>query len=305
MFYTKHIENVIAEAMRKGARAINIGEAGKIRIFLEPEKEFVSNLKIFISHSSLDKAWAYQVEEELGEVGFQVIVLPMGGEDDDAIVEQKLTNYVEEADYLCMLVTENSLERHWVQYEYKEAIKYMGRVFFLRHESCMRNPLEPTWSPEDSLTPIHFKHSSMTYPKQAKDRCMLIARELINEPDEGWSDGRACPLSIRERDLRKENRAKHYARRKIALMPKFTDREIPEVIPFFWDQIDCEEGDGGSAINWLVLKQGRIPLETQLFRHEVSVSITSIPLNETMSSYFGRREIQAFLIWHESNLGGF
>lgn len=71
------LRDVIREAIERGARSFTLSPGSPtVRIQLEPEREYISQLRVFLAHATADKEWADRVAQKLSDIGFQVTYLP-------------------------------------------------------------------------------------------------------------------------------------------------------------------------------------------------------------------------------------
>jgi len=297
--YPDSLRTVIREAMERGARSFTYAPGSPtVRIHLEPEREYISHLNVFLAHASADKAWADVVAQKISDIGFQVTYLPAGrvdlGDSKDEIAG-RLVEEVGRADCLCLLFSKNSAAREWVGLEFAAAARAIGRVVMLRHPSVstISDFDMPRFADRALLT---VKYQIFDYD-DSDETMMKVARMLINHPDEGVTNGAFRPLSIRERDLRRESVHRRHARLFLDNIPEYEERHVVDVLPFDWLDLGLNVGDIPGAFNWFVRNHGRLNLAVLAARKKIRVSLVVVPTNDELRLWTEAPAIFALVIW--------
>jgi hypothetical protein len=252
-------------------------QAIRLKLKLSTEQVNVANVRVFISYSSQDLDVATHIEYGLSNVGFKTYLLkstdglPQGESD----VSEYLSKVVEDADYVCVVVSDNSGSSDWVRYEVKQALQLIGRVVLgLTSPECAKaipaivGNLEPDAS---SYPPLrHLKYSTVLLSPREKS-FRFLAETLINDPDEGVFLEDVKVAEFARRDLRREGRMRRYARMYAGVYPKYQQKYIIEVLPFFWEEIGVELGDSKGALDWFVANRGRADLIDKLVNDQVDI----------------------------------
>ena len=186
------LKTVIDESLKLGARSLTYSRQGPqtLRIHLEPERDHIKNLTVFLAHTTADKDWADTICRDLRDLGFRVIYLPadetvnsqhMKTEEEIQIL---LSNSIDKADYLCMLFSKNSAAREWVRFEYKLAARLIGRVVMVKDSSVetIDDFQIPRFERQALLT---VKYQIVEYSEKDKDFALKLGRVIINDPDGG------------------------------------------------------------------------------------------------------------------------
>ncbi len=310
----ERMQNAIEESVKLGARRIlfSTEEFGKtVRIMLEPEKEHIAELKIFISHATPDLNWALKIKEILSEIGFQVILVEPATPSDvknNAEISNFLASLIEESDYLCLLFSKNSVPRDWVRFEFNLAALKIGRVILIKDQTVgtiddfkMRQSIYDEINPYP-LSKIIVKHTIVDFQSDHQETGLEIARQIINDPEEGVTDGTYRPFVIRERNLKKENKLKRIVREAIYQNPLYKYKNIVDILPFFWDEIGVNKGDFEKAFDWFVEKYGRYNMRIQARKYK---KIEIVPFELTISEKgFDKYDLSALIIcqpdWNEA-----
>lgn len=254
----------------------------RIRVNLSPNKVDVSNTKIFISYKTEEWEYAKKLSEELRNLGFGVIIVPPqpsnSPEKKNEDIKTYLSERIDDADYVCIIVSEMSLMSAWVQYEFKEVASLIGRVVFVNKDDTK---VFSGYEGVDYLQKgfiwrnLYVKHSTLILPEITKQGVNELAIQLLNDPDEGWYDGRVsvgrrCPA----KGLRYQNRMKKYARKCVLVDHKYANKRIIDVIPFTWSQIECDKGNIEAALKSIILDRGLLNLERSFLNGEVDIFYT-------------------------------
>jgi hypothetical protein len=293
------LHDVIREAMQRGARSFTFAPGSPtVRIHLEPEREYISQIRVFLAHATADKEWADDVAQNLSDIGFQVTYLPAGrvdlGDSEDAIAS-RLVDEVNQAHCLCLLFSRNSAAREWVALEFATAARAIGRVLMLRHPSVatIEDFEKPRFADKALLT---VNYQILDY-EDGDESMMKAARILINHPDEGVTDGSFRPLSVRERDLAKESVYRRHARLFLDNIVEYQERHVVDVLPFDWREFGLKVGDVPGAFNWFVRNHGRLNLAVQVARQRMKVSLVMVPTNAELRLWTDAPLVFALVIW--------
>jgi len=293
------LRDVIREAIERGARSFTLSPGSPtVRIQLEPEREYISELRVFLAHATADKEWADRVAQKLSDIGFQVTYLPAGrtdlGDSEDAIAA-RLVEEVNHAHCLCLLFSKNSAAREWVALEFTTAARAIGRVLMLRHPSVatIDDFQKPRFAHKALLT---VKYQILDY-EDSDESMTKAARMLINHPDEGVTDGSFRPLSIRERNLARESVYRRHARLFLDNIVEYQERHVVDVLPFDWQELGLSVGDVPGAFNWFVRNHGRLNLAVQVARRRMNVSLVTVPTNAELRMWTEAPLVFALVIW--------
>lgn len=260
---------VCEESFRLGTRCISYAKNtdSTIRFYLEPELESVRYLNVFVSYTSVDEPWAISVVEELRLIGFQVEFFPCVAPTEELLtnerIESRLLEALNRADYLCMLFSDSSKDRPWVLFEVEHAARLIGRLVLVRNGTVTSvSDLSIPKFQSDEFAIGTVKHTVANYDESDAERSMKIARLIINDPDEGVSDGTYRPDVIRERNLKHESLMRRYARERIGALRAYASRNVVDVVPFFLsdvrDELDVQRGDSAAVVAWHARHYGRL-----------------------------------------------
>lgn len=293
------LRQVVHDAMEHGARSFTLAPGSPtVRIHLEPEREHVSHLRVFLAHATLDRDWAARVADEFARIGFQPTYLPVGGVDLGSSQHQitdSLVARVTEADYLCLLFSQSSASRYWIQLEFAVAARLIGRVLMLRDSSVStaREFSTPQFAFRALLT---TKYQLLDY---AEDPTSMLkaARILINHPDEGVTNGDFRPLSIRERNLKVESLRRKRMRLFLDEVPEYSERHVVDVLPFRWDELEINDGDISKVFNWFVRKHGRLNMAVQVSRGALEASVVTLPAEQAVLLDGWPSDLCALVLW--------
>jgi len=303
---------ITRQSMLLGTRGISsfVNAYGKpaTRFQLEPERPYISQLTVFLCHATVDTAFADLVYSTLTDIGFKVKYLRADdsikpGEParmSDAQVSQKLESEIEDADYFCMLITERSVKRDWVKYEFRVAAARIGRTILL--SNGLKGDFNAGWEQDNVKSPVYVDWTIVEYNEADPNAGLNLAREIINDPNQGMSDGRDRPLVIRERNLPLENRLKRYLRLVLENLPEYQERRVEDILPFFWENIGVPDGDYRGAFNWFMLKFGMLGREQQVKKNEINVSFMKFPIvepvrQEPIFQNIPQKEVNTFILW--------
>jgi TIR domain-containing protein len=304
------LQSVIQESVSLGARSIlfSLQEGGRTaRIHLEPERDFISELRVFVSYSQPDLEWARHVRSLLRKTGFQVsFIEPPQSADriSDAGIAEWLTTMIEEADYLCLIFSERSVPRDWVRFEFNLAASRIGRVVLVKDRSVsaitdfgMRTSMYDAWNREQRNAVI-VRHTIVDFVPEDPEMQLKLARQIINEPEEGVTDGSYRPLVLGERNLKRECRLKRFARAYVQRCPEFAGTYVMDVLPFFWSDIEVEIGHYDAAFDWFVEKHGRLNMKYQVRNYGTLESTpVRIPVTVSERKLWPESSIPAFVLW--------
>lgn len=248
----------------------------RIRANLSPKTHDVSETKVFISYKSEDWDYARSIREGLVGIGFQAIIVPPAPPylaDDLEGSRRKLYDLIDDSDYLCLISTHDSLKSDWVSFEFKEAAALMGRVVFV----CKDTPISGyeavnSLGSGDLWRQLFIKHTTLSIPEITEHAIEALGIELINDPHEGWYDGRGTILKrMPNRGLRQQSRMKQCVRKCVLIDHKYRNELVLDVIPFTWSELDCAPGDIEAALKNLILSSGRLHLEEEFLKDEVDI----------------------------------
>lgn len=296
--------DVLRESLQLGTRAVTVSADGTpaLRILLEPEPNAISGLRVFLAHASQDLAWADRIHDLLRGIGFEVSYLRAGTDGapgqvlTEAEISRRLEEAIEEADYLCMLFTENSKERDWVRFEFRLAARLMGRVLLL-HDSTVHGIDDFRVPRFERAALLTVKHQVLAFDETEPDMAQWIGRFLLNDPDEGVTDGRARPLAIRERNLKKENYLRRWIRVRLDEIPEYRERHVVDILPFLWSEIGVREGDVRGAFQYFVAKHGRLNLEVQASLRKIEVSLVVCPVEGGLRKWIDGPLLFGLVVW--------
>ena len=132
------LEGVLQESIKLGTRSFTTNLQGlpTLRVHLEPERQSISGLRVFLAHATIDREWADVVHRVLVDVGFDVTYLRAGDSSTSsadrllprAKLKQLLGQQIRQADYLCILLSRESAARDWVRFELTYASHLIGRA---------------------------------------------------------------------------------------------------------------------------------------------------------------------------------
>lgn len=296
--------DVFRESVQLGARAVTVSADGTptLRILLEPEPELIAGLRVFLAHATKDREWADRIHDLLQGIGFKVSYLRIGLDSvpsqtlSEAEISRRLEDAIDEADYLCMLFTENSKDRDWVRFEFRIAARLIGRVLLL-HDSTVCG-IEDFRVPQfERAALLTVKHQVLTFDETKPDMAQWIARFLINDPDEGVTDGRARPLTIRERNLKKENFLRRWIRVRLDEIPKYRERHVVDILPFLWSEVGVREGNVRGVFQYFVAKHGRLNLEVQAALRKIEVSLVCCPVEGSLRKWVAQPMLFGLVVW--------
>ena len=211
--YAKDIAGIVKENSLRGAKSITKNKQGfpSVRIHLEPEFVYINGLRVFLAHATKDRSWADEVFVILEKMGFKVTYLPVdekskgssSTENSQPGVVRLIEESVENSDYLCMLFSKNSASREWVRYEFQLAARLIGRIVMLK-DSSVETIADFEIPRFERMAQLTVKTQILDYRGDDPDIGKKIARVIINDPDEGDTDGSYRPLVIWERNLKIE-----------------------------------------------------------------------------------------------------
>ncbi len=247
-----------------------------------PEMVDLSDFKVFISYKTEDWEFASAVAKRLGGLGFQILVVPppppAQTRMSDAELEAKLSPLVRDADCICLVASALALRSNWVRFEFKEAVESIGRIVFVCNESVLPagDMLMADLEPGELSQNILVRHTTLYFHELTEQDVSQLAAQLLNDPDEGWLDGRAMatPASI-SRDLKRTSLMKKRARSQVLQDGRYAGTMILDVIAFTWQDAGCEPGDIVGARHWAILGCGRTQLEIALINGECDMDFES------------------------------
>jgi hypothetical protein len=255
----------------------------RVRIPIAPQQVDISDFRVFISYKFDDAEWADSIHRNLSRWGFRVDLVPPTGlparSFDAGGLEERLTDLVNEADAVCILVSSKSVRSDWVRYECKIAAQRIGRVILLiRSNECAEPGLlvdQIALRSSDFPNLRRLKHTTVANDGD----CRELAHQIVNDPDENWFDGNESHIpSTAERNLKRESRMRRQARIWVGSDSRYRDEDVREVLPFFWDEIRVPVGETTDAFRWHVTARGRLDLDAQVRRNEVDVFGSSYPV---------------------------
>jgi len=258
----------------------------RVRIPIAPQQVDLSDFRVFLSYKFEDAEWAHAIDRNLSRWGFRVDLVPPTGlpprSFDAGALEERLTDLVNEADAVCILVSSRSVRSDWVRHECRIAAQRIGRVILVIRSNEFADPgvLVDQIALRSSDFPNlrRLKHTSVA----GEDDCRELALQIVNDPDENWFDGTGSDDDdgpwLRERNLKRESRMRRQARIWVGSDSRYRDEDVREVLPFFWDEIGVPFGETTGAFRWYVTARGRLDLEAQLLRNEIDVFASSYPV---------------------------
>ena len=113
---------------------------------------------------------------------------------------------------------------------------------------------------------------------------LRLGRALINDPEEGVTDGSYRPQVIRERNLRRENRLRQHFRLFLDDVEQYAHRHVIDVLPFSWEMCGASPGDARTVFQWLVHTYGRLNMMVQVARRHFNASIIQSPTGSPLCS---------------------
>lgn len=262
-------KKVFEESCRLGTYVVTKAKNSEntLRFYLEPERESIKGLTVFISYATPEEEWASTVAEQLQYIGFTVDYIPSSSPVQGVLskqkIEERLLESLNRADYLCMLFSTVSKDRPWVLFEVEEAARQIGRVILLRNDSVSSIiELNIPGFQSDDFSISCVKHTVVYYDAEDPARFIKLARQIINDPDEGVTDGTNRPFVIRERNLKRESVMRRYVRQQVGLIRKYSTRNVIDVIPFFLadlqKDIEVNRGEFLNILNWFARNHGRL-----------------------------------------------
>src|SRR4051794_5142190 len=121
------LEQVLEESLKLGTSSFTTNFQGlaTLRLHLEPERNYIAGLRVFLAHATVDRDWADAVYNMLVEVGFGVTYLraaeDLPGPSERILPEPELkrllAEQIRQVDYLCILLSKRSSTRDWVRFE--------------------------------------------------------------------------------------------------------------------------------------------------------------------------------------------
>ena len=257
----------------------------RVRFNLSPKTTDVSDTKVFISYMTADWDYARLICDGLASLGFQTIVEPPRPPNpalDTERTRDKLRDLIHDSDYFCLITTYASLKSDWVAFEFKEAAALIGRVVFV----CRDTPISGYYSVNHlgsgSLwRQLFIKHTTVSIPEVNAVTIGSLGIELINDPNEGWYDGRGrVSKRVPSHGLRQQSRIRQFARVCVLGDHKYRNEVVRDVIPFSWSELDCPVGDHVAALKALMLDGGRLDLENEFINGEIDIFNTGYWVNE-------------------------
>ena len=248
-----------------------------IQVNISPELYDVSGVHVFISYKTEDWSYAKQISEGLNRVGLQTLIVPPSQIDtkvDKKELETKLFGFIEKADFMCVIVSEKSLSSEWVKFEFKEAAQLFGRITFVSKDANIASGYYAFKHLNDGTGThrLRIKHTVHYIPEITDSSIRVLANEILNDPEEGWYDGRGSPNHrLPKRGFRNECRLKKVARKCVLMDPKYIDKEIVDVIPFTQSQLRNQAGNPSDVLKELILDGGRLPLEKAFLNGQVDI----------------------------------
>jgi hypothetical protein len=231
-----------------------------------PDNVNVSKLKVFISYKTEEWAFASQIYEILKSMGFKVFIAKLETGLRKLIpknhLQSMLSKEVNESDYICIITSDKSIKSEWIQFEFKEAAEVIGRIVFVcNNYQGISHPGDifmSNISPGEFSSLITIKHTTLMFSDVTKENVKTLAIEMMNDPDEFWANGIFFSgLQLDICDLKKESMRKKYARKMVLNDPQFIGIRILDVIPFDWEEAECNQGEVEKARMWIVFDFGR------------------------------------------------
>jgi len=292
------VDQVVAESRRLGARSytISLENDGTARIHLEPEKKWLSKLRVFISYTTADQLWADEVRGHLKRLGFRITYFRSTERPSrtltDREIQLRLSRALDQADYVCALLSEASAGRPWVRFEFKIASKLAGRIVLLTKGD------PPAFSFPQFSDRLTVKWTRLPYINDG-EMPLRLGRALLNDPDEGVTDGRYRPLVVRERNLRRENHFRRLVRLRIERNEAFASKNILAVLPFSMKELGGRSPNIREIAEWFVTRHGRLNLRYQLMESAVKAEVFQIPARDDPKRWSREPTINALIVWKD------
>jgi len=259
----------------------------------------VSQLKVFISYKTEEWDFASKIYYGLKKNGFQVFIDRYDLNTRNQQLSKNelrsiLTEAISSSDFICFVTSNDSIKSEWISYEFREAAIILGRVFFIcnGYKSVVHpgDKFMSKFSFFDFPCLITIKHTTLMFSNPTEKNINTLSVELINDPDEYWSDGvfflgsRNYHLSLKQEITRKK-----FARKMVLNDPQFKGLCVNDVIPFDWEEAGCEVGEVDKARMWVVFDCGRKHLSRGLSEKEVEAKFVSYKTEE-------KENINAFVV---------
>ena len=303
-------KEVFKESWRLGSRVFTTAKntSETLRIYLEPEFDSIRNLTIFISYTTAEEDWASIVARQLSDFGFNIEFFPSIANSRNELnqrnIEDRLLSALNRSDYLCMLFSNISKIRPWVLFELEHAARLIGRVILLRNESVssITELTIPAFQTKDFSVNC-IKHALLPYNTSDFSMAEKLARIIINDPDEGVTDGSYRPYVIRERNLKRESIMRRYVRKQVGALNKYSSRNVIDIIPFFLTdikkEIEVNRQEYLKVLVWFAHKHGRLnqllhAINNSESKWEYSWETFLVP--KTFSTWTESKSIEAIVV---------
>jgi hypothetical protein len=193
-------------------------------------------------------------------------------------MRQRVGDLIQDADYFCLLTTKEALKRDWIRFEFKEAAALLGRIMFVCKDEL---PISGYTAVERlNVEPYShqmvIKHTTLCIPEITDRDAEELGVQLINDPHEGWYDGRADVKKLfPRRGLRRQSQLRRAARKSVMMDSKYANQEILDVIPYTESDVDVwPKEDFELVLEQLILDGGRLELEQLIAKKQVEVFLT-------------------------------
>jgi hypothetical protein len=300
------LEQVLEESIKLGTRSFTTNFQGyaTLRLHLEPEREHISRLRVFLAHATVDREWADAVHDMLIGMGFYVTYLRAGDALSSSLspklpepeLKRLLGEQIRQADYLCILLSKQSATRDWVQFELAYASHLIGRAVVLLADG-LEDSAFMNWPSFAHRAMLTARYTVLSWDPTEDDLALRFGRALINDPEEGVTDGSYRPLVVSERDLRRENRLRQHFRMFLDNVPEYAGRHVIDVLPFSWEACEARAGDVRTVFNWFVQKFGRLNMMVQVARRHFNVAIVQSPTTADIADIISTPTALALVIW--------
>jgi hypothetical protein len=187
-----------------------------------------------------------------------------------------LREKVEQADSICIILSETVGTSEYVQAEINEAQRLLGRIIFF-HDTKHSIPNQIQWNDPGPISyNVNFevKHTIVGISLWNDKTLEELAIQIINDPDEGWFENISqIPKWWRKRDLHTECVLRRYVRECMHVDPHTQSHTIHEVMPLIksWDY---PRDDQDAIFEWYVKTFGNINLLDKIRKGKCDAMIT-------------------------------
>ena len=194
------------------------------------------------------------------------------------------------------MLSSRSANRDWVRFELAYASQLIGRAVILL-EKGVDDTGFMKWPSFSNRAMLTARYTVLEYDDQDPEFGLRLARALINDPDEGVTDGSYRPFVIRERSLRRENRLRQFFRGFLENVPEYAHRHVVDVLPFTWEDCGVVIGDVKGVFQWFVRSYGRYNMQVQIGRRQLNASMIQAPVAPVIADLFSTPTALAFVLW--------